>query len=239
MDLRLLFLNKLQELRRLMTEPSEFHMLQASAIVRQLLIDGQPLLLKMKQITDQPIIFQTRAAGMVERSTSIMGGYPQIFSVGHSIGLSKTNGQITPLSLKDFLALEVLILFGDTYTVYDVIVYCANAAGGVHHTPKGDRLKAMLAKPEVTIMGMSAIPQLMDGISDSVAWACKPHEIFLLNRLGREALLGGAPRIAADYFESTIRAAEVIKDDRPDLWDLFQSNLAEAREAAADLPEGE
>ncbi len=237
MDLRQLFLNKLQELRRLMTQPSEFHMLQASAIVRQLLIDERPLLPLMKRITNQPIIFQTKAAGMVEWSKSITGSYPQIFTVGHSIGPSRTENQTKKLKLKEFLALKVLILWDDIYTVHDVLTYCANAAGGVHHTPKSDRLKTMLAKPEVGFNGVPAIPQLMEGISDAVDWVCRPHELFLLNRLGREALLGGAPRIAINYFERTVCAAEGIKDHRPDLWALFQSNLAEAREAASNLPE--
>ena len=211
-------------------------MLQASAIVRQFLIDGQPLLQKMKQVTNQPIIFQTKAAGMVEWSKSITGSYPSIFSVGHSIGPSVIDKKITTLNLKDFLSLEVLVLYGDIYTVYDVVTYSANAAGGVHHNPKGDRLKAMLAKPDVLIGGVSVIPQLMSGISDAVDWACKPHELFLLNRLGREALLSGAPIIAIKYFNETIIAAEGIKNERPDLWGLFQSNLVEAKEAASAIP---
>lgn len=219
-------------MRRLVSNPSEFHMLQASAVVRQFLIDDRPLLPMMNRITRLGVSFQTRAVGMVEWSKSITGEYPNIFSTGHSIGPSNTTNNITFLSLDKFLSLEILVLFGDIYKVYDVITYCANAAGGVHHTAKGERLKSMLEKPQMLVMGVSIIPQLMAGICDSVDWACKQHEIFLLHMIGHEALAGGLPHEAISFFEETINAARGSENERPDLWNLFHESLEKAKTSA-------
>lgn len=233
MDIRVLFLNKIQELRRLLAEPNEFNMILASAIVRQLLIDDCPLLTVIARETGQPLLYQTGAVGMVEWAKSITGSYPAVFTCAHSLGITKFAGSIRALKIKEFLSLDVLVLTGDVYTVYDVITYCANAAGGIHHTPKGDRLKNMLEKPEITLGNVSIIPQLMEGIADSVAWACRPHEFYIMNRLGREALAAGHPHIAVSYFENLILESQGIENQRPDLRDLFVANLAEAREAVA------
>lgn len=221
-------------MRRLLAEPTEYNLLEVSAILRLFLFDEHPLITDIRKITGQPIKFQTRAQGMVEWAKAITGNYPDVFSACDSIGPGE-GGNISVLNIDQFRTLPVLVLFGDVYTVADVVGFCTNT-GGVHHRPTHERLKDMLAKPEIQLMGMSIITQLVRGIADAMKWVCRPHEIFVLNQLGCDALRAGAPLDAVQFFEDTIQAGKWVEAARPDLWELFHSNLASAREMAANMP---
>lgn len=122
------------------SEPSEFHLIQASAICRQLLLEEQPLLRIVERITGQPTKFQTKAVGLIERVLSLTPTMPGIVSAAHSIGPSKTDFPIVVLDWDEFLKLKILAYEGDFYTVKEIIKYCANVAGGIHHSSKDQKL---------------------------------------------------------------------------------------------------
>lgn len=189
----------------------------------------------MARLTGQPLIFQTGAVGKVEWSKSITGSYPNIFSVGHSLGSSFELDPLQPLKLQHFLKLEVAVIDGEIYSVYDVIDYAAHAAGGVHNNPKGDRLKRLSQQPGVYLAGIPLIVQLLVGLGDAVDWACKPIEVLVLTSLGHDAAASGALDYAVRCYEEVVALAEPYRDNQPDFWAVFVGNLEKAKAAKGEV----
>lgn len=220
----ILFVQKMEDLRGLIKEPNEYNLLRAAAIARHLLMEGHPLAHEVARFTRQVHHFPVGCIGMVEHFGSILPHKPQVFSVGHSINfrIGTARGH---LKEREFLALKVAILAQEEYSVRDIIGYCANAAGGVHHTPKGDRLKAMLASPQVHLGGTPLIEQLMDGIGHAIADGFTNSETFVRNRWGITAIEEGNLALARHQFTYIIENFVMIEQERPDLWKMFHENL--------------
>lgn len=74
-------------------------------------------------------------------------------------------------------------------------------------------------------MGIPITTQLMSGISDSVNWACRPHELFLLNQLGYDYMEKEAFADAVHLYKRLVALASGVEHSNPDLWELFNKNL--------------
>lgn len=229
MDLPNLFFAKMDHLRDLVSQANEYRMLQAAGIVRHLLLDPTPLADSITAITRIRPYYAVGCMGMVEHFGSIGPEKPLVFSVGHSVDPMRPQRPIAYLKRDEFLALKVAILSKEEYTVRDVVAYCANAAGGIHHNPKDDRLKAMTGGAAIHIAGIPQFEQLMDGIGHAVLFGLRGTEAKLYNLVGLEALNAGARDAAERHF---LRAMELLaphRDDVHDIWAVLEKNLARCK----------
>lgn len=226
MDLPRLFFEKMNHLRDLAAQPTEYRLLQAAAIVRHLLLDSSPLVDSISAITRLRPYYAVGCMGMVEHFGSIVPQKPLVFTVAHSVDPMRPQRPIVYLKRDEFLALKVAILSRQEFTVRDVVSYCANAAGGVHHNAKEDRLKIMKGGAKVSILGIPQFEQLMDGISHAVIFGLRGTEAKLHNLLGLEALSAGFHKSAEQHFRRSMELLEAHRDEIPEIWDTLEKNLA-------------
>lgn len=226
MEPALLFIEKVRHLRELVADPTEYRMLQAAAIARHLLLDGEPLARVAARITGLKLRFPVGCQGMVEHYGAITDTKPTLFTVGHSVDPMRPQRPLAYLRLDAFLALKVAILHREEYSVRDVINYSANTAGGVHHRPKDERSAAMRAGAQFLIAGLPQFEQLMEGISHAILWGVRGAEAMLHNLLGLRALEQGQGAVAATHFRASMDLIADQRADYPEIWALLEQNLA-------------
>jgi hypothetical protein len=123
-----LFVEALEELDRLVSKPqsqvSEFELLRVSALLRQLILDAQPLYVQVNRQFQIKVAFRSAyPASLTEQDLPEppFEGANTPFPVG-----TKT------LSRDDFIRRYAGYIAPNSYTVKDLILYGANVAGGVH-----------------------------------------------------------------------------------------------------------
>lgn len=120
------FMRSLIELQARILQADRVNLLEASAILRRLLMDAHPLVnrvnrnYKLRLRYPAAIIAELPSSDPVAAYQYINLSPPQL-----------QNGSIAEYSLDEFLALTV-ITGNRSYSVRDVIDYCANTKGGVH-----------------------------------------------------------------------------------------------------------
>ena len=149
MDADRLFIETLDDLaERARWQSSEYALLRAAGLLRELLLDGSPLVQQVAR-PGRP-----KPAYLVRRRKSVTSGEPWFWLGGidpeHPVApehpyadrLDELIGPIETVDLKDLLAVQVICLGSVgrragaalTYlTVRDIIRYHAHVSGGVHH----------------------------------------------------------------------------------------------------------
>lgn len=120
-----LFIDSLRDLDQKVIAQTGYALVRAAAILRQLLLDSQPLVHLVNRKYGHKLIFEVRPY-QTPPSLPVMfhrrDMNPEIFPG------AKTNA----VALDEFLALPVLHCGNVTSTAKDLIKACANAKGGVH-----------------------------------------------------------------------------------------------------------
>ena len=128
-----LFLETLRDLQSKVAAGDDYSMLRASALLRQLLLDGTPLIHRVNRDIHVKIRFPV--CGRAYRE-AVLNHKPIFYSALSGI---HTSGALSHscemISLDAFLGTVVLVLSGQILTVHDLISISANVLGGVH---KGD-----------------------------------------------------------------------------------------------------
>src|SRR5215212_3377761 len=139
-----LFLHTLKDLRRLVAIGDDYSMLRASAMLRQLFLDGSSSL--VHQVNRQPHKVQLRfpVCGREYREM-VLEDAPMFYSALGGIHSSGPMGSsVEQLTLDQFLATQVLKLGPQVLRVGDLIRISANVLGGVHSgEPKRPEDKAL------------------------------------------------------------------------------------------------
>ncbi len=128
-----IFVNTIDDLQLRFERKTEYDLLRASGLIRQLLIDANPLLDQVNKKLKIKIRFK------VQKRINIFED--QIDSDGkvlpHMNGIifispPKSSDFVEYLNKSDFLKYELLSHFERKFTVLDVIKICANKYGGIH-----------------------------------------------------------------------------------------------------------
>lgn len=176
-----IFVNDFDALQAIIDNPTNPNLLAASAILRRLLIDSQPILHRVNKSRGLKIRFK-----IVEHTDEgIFAGAPDfmrdglIFFSPYTFGIDKA---MKAVSLDEFLKSKVTRLQEKSFSVSDLIRYAANNAGGVHYDPpaEGHRygpLNNTLANVNINGVSMSLFPirdicrivvEALDGLYSSV-----------------------------------------------------------------------
>lgn len=108
---------------------TEYQLLRASALMRQLLVDGNPLVHQVRRRRQQPIVYRwaefdvaaMRASPLAPSTIALGMAVPEVMFIRHRAG-----------SEQEFLAAPVAVHQGEVVTARDVIKLGANVDGGVH-----------------------------------------------------------------------------------------------------------
>jgi hypothetical protein len=136
-----LFLERCDQIARRTQSPQEIDLLDLPAALRQLLLDGPPLVHKVNRTHRLKLRFRVGNFTM----------QPDKFTVVLALedGLDPDTGRpgrpVSEVDLDGFLAHKVIILRQASHSVADVIRFAANVAGGVHHDQKPKEAQKILA----------------------------------------------------------------------------------------------
>jgi hypothetical protein len=166
MDRRVLFVRTLDQLLEGADRADEYVATRAAGLLRQLLLDGQPLVhtvnrqhrLKLRfTVTDHPLFQQAIEAHQPVIRLVLDGVFPETAPPGYR---SRT------LSLDDWLAHPAGSYRGTEFSFGNVIRYLANVAGGVHAgNPTSQADSGLAAIAEVLrVQGMSGVARTIRGI---------------------------------------------------------------------------
>jgi hypothetical protein len=128
-----LFLETVRDLAaRTAVDASEYDVLRSSALLRQLLLDSDPLVHQVNRERHVPLVFR---ANVREPIWKMAGSDPTAFWSRHD-GLDPERAlpapEVADLNRDRFLASLVMIVDGRDFTVRDVVGQAAHVLGGVH-----------------------------------------------------------------------------------------------------------
>jgi hypothetical protein len=128
-----LFLETLRDLgTRTAVEASEYDVLRSSALLRQLLLDDDPLVHQVNRDRRLRLVFRTNVSEPIWKKAGIE---PPAFWSRHD-GLDPETALVPPevaeLKRDGLLASVVMIVDGRNFTVRDVVDQAAHVLGGVH-----------------------------------------------------------------------------------------------------------
>lgn len=176
------FIRSLDDLHLSINSGDKYEVLQASAIIRKLFLDGDPLVdqinrnhkLKLQFSVIKPIDF--RIDGIPE---------PDVWCAVDSID-PRRSPQLDPsthLNRDPFLGLPIGRVQGEDYSVKDIISFVANVAGGVHAgSPKNAKDEALNKLKELYFFSeLSILLQHLRSIGRIILEALRPLRDKVLN----------------------------------------------------------
>ena len=174
-----LFLATLQDLRRLVSHGDDYSMLRASALLRQLLLNGSALVHIVNRGPRLKLRFPV--CGRAYTAMVIKDGAVFYSALGgiHSSGPMERTCEM--ISLDQFLATIVLKLGDQILTVHHLIDIAANVLGGVHKGEPEDAMAKALAEFSrvVSIAGQTITSAQMRPVILVVLDALQPLEALL------------------------------------------------------------
>lgn len=174
MDSDQLFLQTLDELKvRLAQTPDEYSVIRIAAILRQLLLDEQPLVEQVNRGRQTKLRFRFYEAALPAMPGATLVAATISIQPGPN---PPTGGRVVEGTLKQLLAAPAAYFKGRLASVRDVIRYGANVAGGVHHSSaKTDQDQALLGFGRLMdAFGLPADVRSLVGIGYVVADGLEP-----------------------------------------------------------------
>jgi hypothetical protein len=176
-----LFIRDVDSLQEIVANPSASNLLNASAILRRLLMDASPLLHRANIENRLKIRFTIThhdAGELLDMLKELSLTDSLVFvSAGHCLE-PDTPSKYPPkqVTLDQFLATPVEHVRGHTFSVGDLIRYVANHAGGVHKSvPDSDAMKVFESLATTTaILGQPAGLQTLLSICRIVLKGVEP-----------------------------------------------------------------
>lgn len=160
-----LFKHVYEDLEEIDSQASEYGMLRASTLLRQLLLDGAPLIHIVNENLKLPILFPVCGVEYVKTIFELNpDNYQALDSIHESTRVSGDGPKL--LSLSDFLSTQVLIINGSIQTIEIVIKHAAIILGGVHFgIPKyNEQLKPSYTNDDITSFGLPISAQQLKPI---------------------------------------------------------------------------
>ncbi len=172
-----LFLRTIDDLSKKINLGTPYDWLRGSALVRQLLIDGYPLVDRVNHDPRLTLVFDVPdASGAVDEHTlallagdALLGVHPR-----------------RTVDRKGFLATPLIYVKGRWYTVHEIVDTVAHALGGVHKgDPKGDSQNELAAlNASVEVLGGGAATTQIRGIGHITIVGVKPLAEVVAKKYG-------------------------------------------------------
>lgn len=134
-EVKRLFLAKSQELYGRWLKPDRYHRLMLAPILRQMLLDGEPLVDRVNRKHGLRIVFQRMHVGCPLEEGSLALTYRSVkypFNKEGKLNLPPF-AELKQGPRDEFLKYECLGLGATRITVRDIIMTAANVLGGVHY----------------------------------------------------------------------------------------------------------
>jgi hypothetical protein len=178
MDASTLFLETLDELgRRTAPGAREYDLVRAALLLRQLLMDGVPLVDRINR-DERVDIRYTVGRTSARFMKTIMEDEPLFWAIQDALDPAAAPPFVQPIALKRdaFLGEFILYIRPHDYSVRDVIAYLAHVEGGAHAgKPKDAREQALRNVTEqVSIGGYPPVARSVQAIARVVARALEP-----------------------------------------------------------------
>jgi hypothetical protein len=188
-----LFIESLADLRDRISEPSRYDNLKASAILRQLLADVNPLLHLVNREYNHKTRFITRQLQHIEPLKVIDGQVQSgmIINIESIVPLeNEPEENLEQLTIDLFLGKRCLIYCQYRYNVIDIIKINANMQGGVHAgAPRQDNEHAAIELANLRILigfnngtEVDIITGLIHPVAQIVIKALEPIENLINNK---------------------------------------------------------
>jgi hypothetical protein len=172
-----LFLRTIEDLSKKVNLGDQYDWLRASALVRQLLIDGHPL---VDRVNHDP---RLKLAFDVPDSSGAVDEHTLVFMAGD--GLLGVQPRRT-VDRDGFLATRLICVKGRWFTVHEIVDTVAHAVGGVHKgDPRGDSQSELAAlDASLLVLGGGAATTQIRGIGHITIVGLKPVAEVVARRLG-------------------------------------------------------
>lgn len=160
-----LFKHVYKDLEEIDSQASEYEMLRAATLLRQLLLDGAPLIHIVNEKLKLPLRFPVCGIEYVKTVFDLNpDNYQALDSIHTSTRISGDGPKL--LSLSDFLSTPVSITNGSIQTIEIVIKHAAIILGGVHFgIPKyNEQLEPSYTNDDITSFGLPISAQQLKPI---------------------------------------------------------------------------
>jgi hypothetical protein len=129
-----LLIDTIEDLKNRLDKGGEYNLIRASALIRQLLIDGNPLLSIVNKNYKLPILFRTQKNRPKFQTKGTINGIAYESVIGVTFVNPKHNDEayIDNIILEKFIEYPVIFFEGQYFTVLQIIKQCAHIYGGVH-----------------------------------------------------------------------------------------------------------
>jgi hypothetical protein len=149
MDPDRLFLFTVDECRQVFGAPNDYSILRSTALLRQLLLDGNSLVDVVNRERRERILFTISDGWATEYASTVMEDQPSLFCVADGLHPDSTpiiDAKIVKLKRDQFLKYNLVYSNGSFHNVGEIVSHCANVLGGVHigspRTPEEHSLSA-------------------------------------------------------------------------------------------------
>jgi hypothetical protein len=166
------FVWDIDALTKISANPTPQHLLDASVILRRLLIDDSPLIGRMASRTGLGLKFRifsgNAQSDFQELAEDLMSiADLQYFGVNPNPGIfgekyAEEHG--LEVNLDKFLKTPMKFVHGKTITVYELIHYVANVGGGAHQGKPGAKRNAELIHQTANMLIIDGSPYPLDAL---------------------------------------------------------------------------
>lgn len=163
--------NKYDELKELVESREPYDLTKASAIIRQLLIDGTPLMNQANSHHKLKITFPVSQFSVPDLSEPINRGMVIWIKQDSLYPPEKTSDPCDYLKRDQFLSKKIMLLYGKEISIKDVIKFEANVKGGVHLKnvlSKDEEKRMELLANHISILGDRPTRRIQSSIGKSV-----------------------------------------------------------------------
>jgi hypothetical protein len=192
-----LYVRTLEDVTRIAERPrDEFDLLLASAHLRKLLVDEDPLVHQVNRERRLKLWFEPSAEDAY--TVEVMKDDPIFYSPmdGFSPRLDVSPFPVTKetINLPRLLERRVAYVHGQDYSVRDLILQVANVEGGVHAGTPRSEVQKMLATafPDMLVGGASWAVRCIRGIADVVVLGLEPLTARVRSDLGLDPVAPSA-----------------------------------------------
>ena len=173
-----LFVNTVLELEERFTKKTEYDLLKASGLIRQLLVDNNTLVDQVNKNYKLKIKFKVTKRFKFDNDNIDSNGtkWNSLSAIMLFISPDKSSDFVELLSKDEFFKYQLLSHHETSFTVLDVIKICANKYGGVHieDIEKGKSLELDRMSKLITFNGSKSVFHAIYGIIEVCLKALMP-----------------------------------------------------------------
>lgn len=170
-------LNIISDLSERFDRHTEYDLLKASGLIRQLVIDKNPVLEQVNKSYKFKIVYRVQkrikmpAESVQEDGTVWKALYGMTF-----ISPKDDDSNFELLKKDEFFKYELLFYSGESFTVLDIIKICANKYGGIHYDEDKDLKESLIdiTHRSFTFNDSSSVLHSMYSIIEICVEAWKP-----------------------------------------------------------------